>query len=51
MTILDLAAQIVRYLEMSQQGKVYLLKGTCGLDETLNANAWLLVAKVVEEFE
>ena len=51
MTILDLAARMISCLEMSQQGKAHLLEGTCGLDETLNANARLSAAKVVEEFK
>jgi hypothetical protein len=30
---------------------MYLLEGTCSLDEALNANAWLLAMKVVEELK
>ncbi len=30
---------------------MYLRQGTCSLDETLDPNAWLLAAKVVEKFE
>jgi len=51
MTILGLAARIVRYLEINRQGKANLLEGTCSLDKTLNANARLSAAKVVEKFE
>jgi len=51
MAIFDLIARIVSHLEMNGQGKIYLLEGTCSLDEALNTNAWLLAAKVVEKFE
>ena len=51
MTILGLVARIVRYLEINRQGKANLLEGTCSLDKTLNANAWLSAAKVVEKFK
>jgi hypothetical protein len=33
------------------KGMAHLLKGAYGLDKALNADAWLSVAKVVEEFK